>query len=304
MKSPHRIYSYLFGIGGLVLIIGVVWYEEEHTTLPEYTKVGLHVLIEIGIALISVALIGILLETKHWSDYFNKKLKNIVIDKDFLHTLNEENVSKLYQNTTAEKFGDQVKDKKSLYEFLTKRTLNDIATPYRENFSLKLEIQKSGTELSYKEVLGYTCCAIKNKYQKHVDWSYTEGELFSPKFISFKKNIEPIDVSAITPDKDGKEIIYHFDLGNNKKDKLDIELISAYTGPIGKLWKVVQNVPVKNISCLEITYPADLFLHFEKFGIENEGYQEIKNNPGYFHVIYDNWLPVSYGFALQISKVP
>jgi hypothetical protein len=298
-------------IFGLVILIGTAvtehWVDANKSFAPFH-----HLLIEIGIALISGGLIGAILETNEWSNYFSKKIRNIVIDPDFLKQLNDDKIQHLNVNLIANQYGEQIKKEDSLYNFFKAKTLTELKLAYRVDYSLNIEATLHENTLHIIEKISYFYHATNDDYiPKEVTWGWDKNLQKNANFIKIDMKHPHPDLYEFKyePDKFIKEerdgyptFIYRFP-DKFRTDGVWVELKIEYDCNLGQVFGFIQSTPVKNISSIKLTYPEDLDSTVILFGIdETSPAFEMEKSKGKYEMKYDSWCPTKYGVAIQIAK--
>jgi hypothetical protein len=97
-----------------------------------WEKTGLEFLLDIGLAFISIGIIGIILGFKDWKRYFQERLAETIVGKDYLNTLSDGELTELQTATLKAFFKAEDIDREGsfLHSFLT-RIQKLIGSPFR-----------------------------------------------------------------------------------------------------------------------------------------------------------------------------
>jgi hypothetical protein len=142
--------------------------------------IGLKILDHLGLAFISLGTIGVFLESRDWSDYFQRKIAKTITQKDYLKTLGKEELVTLQGNTLKAYFElDDVDREGSLLDYCQKQIHGFLGEPYREDTTAFYQVNHLRGENAYliEETISYTCRAIKNCIQDEVRWTTEAGEI-------------------------------------------------------------------------------------------------------------------------------
>src|SRR5664279_2704817 len=143
MPAETRVFKYLhiiaitvFGIACMsVEVIATDGHEVSHVL-----KIALEIVSHIGAALFIMALVGILLETKHWSAYFEERLSKVIVRKEFLQTLDPETLIAIQKQVLQNYFhDDSLGSKGDFFSHYEENIQNLLGKPYRR--ALRYDIQ-------------------------------------------------------------------------------------------------------------------------------------------------------------------
>lgn len=135
----------------------------------------------LGLTVISLGAITFIIDLPDWRMYFGERLKEIVIDRKYLTSLNKEELTQLQVDIYKALYSDTDVDKEdSFLDYMQNNIQDLINSPYREHVSSSCCINpddSSGNVLSYKEKLSYTLRTVGQKNISDIVWTWEEGEL-------------------------------------------------------------------------------------------------------------------------------
>lgn len=179
--TDHRLvlfYAIVMILFGALLIALSLLTGERWTT--HFAEISLRFVDHVGVALISIGTIGILLETRDWSNYFQKKIAKTIVQKDYLSTLESNELRTLQGNVLKAIYVlDDVNHEDTLLEYCQQKIHGYIADPYREDVLGFFNIAYTQDMQQYviEETISYTCRAINKCIQNEVRWTMEAGEI-------------------------------------------------------------------------------------------------------------------------------
>jgi len=278
-----------------------------------------------GIALITIGIVGIIVDFPDWQKYFQARVAETIIHRNYLKTLSKPQLIDLQTDTLKAFFGlDDIDRAGSLLEFFHVKINSHIGSPYRENVHATLSIVPSDKESTYvvDDIVSYTCRKVGDYIQDQVRWSASKDEIDklddfkvqirvpqnffqSPEFktrypsISLAETIfDRNDASQkrLVPAKDGHG--YTLDLSEFKEiDGLYVKISVRYNIPAGRMitWRMTH--PSKNVTGV-VRFPSDFNNHVEVFGFDREELNE-EYRAGLYTFGYNSWLLPYSGFAFD-----
>ena len=131
----------------------------------------------LGIALIGFGTFGILMDTRSWREYFADRLRDIVMNDEYLLKLGPAALKDLEVKVLKTIYHDNTIDREGGFlNYLQTSILNYTSTPYREDVSAQLEIEDQATYLMITDTITYTCRKSGKYIQQNVAWLPDEGE--------------------------------------------------------------------------------------------------------------------------------
>lgn len=277
----------------------------------------------LGGALIILGLVSIITDFNEWREYFQKRLAETVVRRDYLKTLDDRALIDLQTDTLKAFFkADDIDRKGSFLEYFYEKIRDYIGSPYREDSNVTMDVKFTGSEdtLLIDETITYKCKKVGKYIQDDIQWFYGENDVIDvsdyyleveiPKNIyqseDFKSRYPEITeqkTSFKSKDKVMKKIDskygFEFSLKKYKEiDGLKIKIKAKYI--IDKhtylTWRWTR--PCNRIKIV-IIYPKELKIWTEIFGIDNDELDEQKEDK-YYSLTYDSWMLPFSGFTFQL----
>jgi hypothetical protein len=301
-----------------------------------FKKTIAELLRDLGIAIILVVIVNILVEFQDWQNYFRARLKEIVIEKEYLRTLNEDELLKLQTDSFKAYFkNDNIDRGESFYNYFTDEVRALINTPYREDVKIVTTFTDSDIlgQFNCLDEIQYSCRAAKDLIQEKILW-YSEPDYNINETTKFEIELSlPTNLSEESKNKIGyynefKDGIIKFtQAGSNtsapriekltmEKDKclgfclslkdllhvdnLCVKISASYTADSRKIFALSQPNLTHKFD-LRLIYPENYILHAETFGMVKESEKTEKKDKDYM-VRYGSWLFREYGIAFSFQK--
>jgi len=269
----------------------------------------------ISVSFIGLSIFNFALDSKNWRDYFSERIKEVIIENDYLNTLDQEILKEMQTRLLKAQFKNQAIDKEgSFLNYFHLHLHQFISNPYREDVSTEvlMQLHPDNSELfQVTDKVRYICRASGGKIQTHISWKPDEGEF---------KEVQSLKITIQFPlhhkDAGNKEVIYSREGDELKKDleqgikeslekyqNIDYLVVtteSVYIVELGKFqyWQMAHST--KNFE-ITITYPSTCKIQFKTLVLEN-AVSQITESIGYLKFGYSSWaLPYS-GLAWLVSK--
>lgn len=328
-------------LGGLIALLGSLYLDELHH--PTTYRIFLELLSHVGIALLLLGIVGIVLEFKNWRVYFEERLANIIQKKEFLRTLEPDQLRILLKDVFRAIYKVDEFDRNSFHDFLASKIQNYVGDPYRENTRSVMTVDPPDADGSFTvlEDLRYTCRKVsaEKPLQPEIQLKFDKTDLAT--------RPEQYTITLCLPDKPPKgfcipedfkpfwnekkhEIVFDSIKEDDKKEKLKEKLLvsddeqygfTLSLEPFGSLEWLGVHQRVKyalkeerflawSSSYLSlgfeviINYPAKVFtVQLEHFGMDEKNVT-IVDHPGVYSLKYDSWLLPKSGVAYRCITDP
>lgn len=322
MNMLNRINAYLSVILiviGLVLVLITLY--SKPSDVSKITDIGrlLYSFFELlGFTLFTSGIFTIFLQFPDWQNYFEERLRHIVLEQDYLNSLDSESLSNLQVKTLKAYFHTSDIDKEGSFLNYFQENINQyISLPYRDDVKTEINVLKedeSGFEISDRII--YNCRMVGGKIQEFVKWRPEEGEYSEIKnvIIRLKRNKSEFqEVLSLNREKDTykikklntdpssisfKDIYLHglvFNLNDFTEDGLVVEVKSNYKVEKGRFSTWAMAHPTRNF-CITIHYPDSCDIHFLTL-LPNPDKIIISNEKGLYTMLYKEWLLPNSGVA-------
>lgn len=205
--KAHTALNFIFG-GILLIMIAALWetYSEEQCRI---TKTTINLISHLGIGGIVIGVLGILFDTRHWIDYFKERLKEIVIEKEYLDKYSLDELTSLQKDVLKAYFKDQnIGGTEGFLNYYQEHIQAIIGNPFRMNVIADFHIKyldKSKDKLVVDEVIIFQCKSNRGKIQKEIKYIPEKNEFEKVEIISVKLEHETFEFP-----KGGKEILIEF----------------------------------------------------------------------------------------------
>lgn len=282
---------------------------------------------DLGFALSSIGLVGIILTFTSWKEYFQVRLGEAVLERNYLNTLDKNKLKDLEIEVFKAFFKVNIDRREDSFLNYFHSTIHKyIASPFRENLNavVNVEIPKEDNDhymLHY--IISYKCRKMGKYIEKEIRWlegSEEKVENFKVRFkcpLSYKesckrklicqynhkcKSNESIELKELKELKEGGKG-YELDMDSFKKiDGLYIEIEKNIKIKKNKYMAWHMGYPTKNFSFV-IHYPDNLSITENNFfGINNKELNISDSQKGIYKIEYDSWLLPSDGIVFLLSE--
>ena len=145
----------------LVAIIVAKYFEADSGRTHNYFVNGIvELLNSAGAAIIVIGGINAIIETGHWRRYFEEQLKDIVVQQNYLNTLDKSILSNIHVKLLQAQFKDStISGDDSFFAFYNKNIHQYIGGPYREDATGDIIIKETPGDLPWQvsETIRFTC---------------------------------------------------------------------------------------------------------------------------------------------------
>jgi len=297
-------------LGMLVVFAAILWGTGANAELGKTFFLWLQT---IGITLFAFGLFSIIVESKNWRNYFESRLKEIVVDHSYLNSLGVEKLKVLQIDVMKAFFKNPHIDKeKSFLKFFNDNLHCYISEPYREDVSTEvIFLGEEGNCYKFFDRVSYVCRKTGDTIQKEVKWRADPGE--------FEK-VYGVEISIKYPShhcENGKSISIHkaddlenvdpvkIEISESLEDYKDIDGLSvivtskyAVNKDRFQYWQMAH--PTKNLD-ITIKYPEEMKMQYKQLVLNPEMCQ-ITEQDGYLKIKYDSWMLPLSGLAWRFYK--
>ena len=313
-NNKSRLWGLFFILTGSLIILLVLLSEYPVDNFKQLGILFFKFLEHVGIAAIILGLVTIIVDFDTWRKYFQERLADTIVRRDFLETLSPEKLVDLQTDTlTAYYKTEDVSREDSFLEFFRSRIQDFIGSPYRKDVDNLIIIKNAADTdtLSVEDIISYKCKKVGKCIQSNVKWSNEESiEISSFKikiqipevFLYLSEINDPIVIEMDDPclekNKTGKT--FEFSLTKYKEiDELRVEVHAEYTVRKSELFYFQMTHPTHKMKVV-VDYPRNLELSKAFFGVKENELREI-NGSEIFSVNYDSWLLPNSGFAFLLK---
>jgi hypothetical protein len=314
-KSIGLFSMLVFFIGALGVVAAAYYAEAAAPTPGTFSSAFASGLTTISVALIGYAIFSFALDTKHWREYFAERLKEVVIERDYLETLDYEALKDLQTRTLKAQFRNQAIDKEgSFLKYFESNLHRFISEPFREDVSAEvlMHLSADGEKLEVCDRVRYVCRSSGGQLQDKVVWKPDDGEFEVVKSLSVSVQYPPGHPSAGKKQElfkaDGSKLAQQLEEGIEVSlaeykdvDSLVVFTDAEYSVKLGKLQYWTMAHPTKNFD-ITITYPAAYEIQFKTLVLEDV-VSQISKIPGYLKFGYGVWALPASGIAWVVSPI-
>lgn len=324
MNKPNS-WGILIALIGLITVLLTIIFEEVIKPPTHITIVSLKFFEHLGIALVILGLVGVIVDFDDWRKYFQERLAETIIKRDYLRNLDQPELLSLQTDTLKAFFQvDDIDRKGSFLEYFHTRIRDFIGSPYREDTHAIMTIDYTDSKdlLEVEDSITYKCRKVGDFIQENIKWFNLPDEVHevldfkvliqipknffqSPEFktrypeatehpIIFEMNNEKLE-------KADEGIGFKLSLGDYKEiDGLKVKMYARYRVKQDRflVWKMTSP---SNRLMLIFNYPPELEFSIESFGIEPDDLEE-ESKKGFHSIKYDSWLLPNNGFIFQFRS--
>jgi hypothetical protein len=306
-NNKSRLWGLFFILIGSLIILLTLLLEYPVNNFKQLGVLFLKFFEHVGIAAIILGLVTIIVDFDTWRKYFQERLADTIVRRDFLETLSPEKLVDLQTDTmTAYYKTEDVSREDSFLKFFRAKIQDFIGSPYREDVD-NLIIIKDGDDVLYVEdIISYKCKKVGKCIQSDIGWENEESIEISS--FNIKIKIPETNDPMIVIEKDGDSLLeksktektFKFPLTEYKEiDDLWIEVYAKYTVKKSELFYFQMTHPTHKLKVM-VDYPENLGLSEAFFGIKEDELKK-RSVAGIFSVNYDSWLLPNAGFAFLLT---
>jgi hypothetical protein len=285
--------------------------------LPWEQTLLLTLLDHAGVGLFAAAILGLVIELPHMNEYFQKRIQNTILNRNFIKQLSKPELERLQEQSLEAHFGVEGLNREGgFYKFYTKRIRSLIAGAFRTNTTFEVRIALLPNSNLYKvtETISYICKRGSEGLPEEARWTSELNEI---------DEVLQLEITTSRPEQGAKPEVHAFD----KTTRYCHPSLVAYDGhgyilPLTEYAKCAElaiKVTVTytisrerpfswTMPCLtdslsgDIFYPDNLEIVVDLFGLD-EGLlhkpQDLKPENGFykFRVEHNDWLLPDDGFG-------
>lgn len=256
-----------------------------------------------GAILFGVGLLNIMLETKDWRDYFEQRIRDLIVDQKYLNILDKETLNSLQTNILKAQFKDEQIDREgSFLNYFHSNLHKYIAEPYREDVTLEVicKMDENADFLIFDRIT-YVCRRSSTGIQSHIVWLVDEEEYSC---------IETLQIDIQYPydhERKGEQERMYDDVPELGKelsiplsdfkdvDGLIVIISSRYKANREKFQYWTMAHPSRSFQ-ITIMFPPEMDLQVKPLVLNPELILTTVNQ-GYYKAKYDSWMLPESGLA-------
>jgi hypothetical protein len=321
LRRITKLWSFFLIIIGLFIIfISLLLRPEDISNISDFKRILFNFIEFTGITLFFSGIFSIFLQIPDWQDYFEERLRNIVLEQSYLDSLKKHTLWNLQINTLKSYYEiDDIDKEGSFLLFFHKYIMDYIKSPYRYDVKDEFVISEFDDDGFWiNDTISYHCRMIGGNIQKDIKWIPEPEEFLDFGYINIslrKKNNLVIKLS-----KDGnnysiddnnvnrpltREEFYQgitFSLENYNEDGLLVEIKARYKIQRGRFICWTMAHLTKGFELI-IRYPETLrlifdpnFLNYDRSLIEHD-------EKTFLSMKYNEWLLPFSGVGIVFSFI-
>lgn len=305
-------------IGLLIVFITLYFKPDNLDTTDEIEKLAFSFFELLGFTLFTSGIFTFLLQLPDWRKYFEERLQSIVLEQEYLNTLDGTSLSNLQVKTLKAYYHSSDIDKEgSFLKHFQDNISQFISKPFREDVISEINfIEEVVDGYILGDRMTYCCRMVDGKIQQSIDWQPEVNEFIDifdvtikirkncesefKKVKSFLKIEDKYFIDDQTQETNLDDFFKNgisFPLKNYNEDKLDVEISAKYKIKKGIFctWQMAH--PTKKIF-ITIHYPESYYVFFQAFLPDDK--RPIKSDGnGLYSMKYDEWLMPNSGIAFS-----
>lgn len=325
--------SYIWGLLGISMLIFGIYAD------PNFVNSQIiSVIINIAGTLISLSIIGVILQLKDTKEYFASTLSDLIMKESYVEKLNRSQLEKL-QKTVLERYFENSNDfnrENSFYRFFSKNLQNYIGSPYREHYRNTLSIETirdqntpsvSGRICVVTDDLTYQLRSMGADLQKDIRWKAAKDEIKQLKSFSVHIGTRRLFSWPSEQDQDSASDLITHDFAKNpengislsiqletlansdpevRKEYIDGAIVKISAKYLATNYKSITAkllFPTKGFS-LSVFHPADMRCKVESYGFDVDTHAcEHTNTPQGFTFNYSDWMLPYSGVYVAVEEI-
>lgn len=293
---------------------------EAAVELVWWKALSLTVLDHAGVGCFAAAVLGVLIELPHMHDYFQERIQNTIISRNFIRQLSNEEQEQLQEQAFEAYFGvDELNEAGGFYKFYTQRIREHIGGPFRKGTTFKTEIAQLTDDLyQVTDTIAYTCKRGNKGLPKEAQWTTEQDEI---------QDLLRLDISATRPDPGAQDETYSFEKEGDCDPafveyaghgymlplteyaacaELAIKVTATYT--VLRERPFSWSMPILSDSLKGvIVYPENLEIYVDLFGLQESMLpkkEDLRPENGVYtyRIEHDTWLLPDQGFSFHFRR--
>jgi hypothetical protein len=182
---PSRSIPAVWLFGGLVVMLTAIIIAQYSDVAPLNTyksavDAAVELLKSVGAAIFVIGGINAVIETGHWRRYFEDRLKDIVLQQNYLDGLDTKVLSNLHVRLLQAQFkGSSINEDDSIFSYYSNNIHQHIGGPYREDATGDITIRETSGDQPWEvdETIRFTCRKNGGRIQESVSWRPDGGQI-------------------------------------------------------------------------------------------------------------------------------
>ena len=216
---PSRSIPTVWLFGGAVIMLAAIIIAQYSDVPPlNAYKSAVDVVVEllksVGAAVFVIGGINAVIETGHWRRYFEERLKDIVLQQNYLDGLDAKALSNLHVRLLQAQFKESsINGDDSIFAYYSSNIHQHIGGPYREDATGDIIITETLGDLPGKvdETIRFTCRKNGGRIQESVSWRPDGGQILDSVSITVRLPATGLETtifeSNTSDDSDGLPLV-------------------------------------------------------------------------------------------------
>jgi hypothetical protein len=300
-----------FVLGLLLLVIRALLHHWDVVTSTIIGIISLDLIRDIGIGCIVLGMFNLILSRADWQEYFEKRLRNIVMGQEFLGSLGASALRQMVRAAIrAQSPGVSVDREGGFLEFFEKHLYQFISAPYRENATAEIsytEDPASPEIFSVIDKFSYTLRNVGSKLQSPIQFELDPSECIDggEVTISIKIPDQPTEPGKIVDlaknvgleitDSGGYRIVRPIPEKYVTLDGIEVKVEATYKASKDRVqtWWIL--TPTRDLTLI-LSFPASLNIQVKEF-VQAADLANWTRWPGYLKFRYPLWILPGGGIA-------
>ncbi len=296
----------LVSMGLLIAIITLYNKPADFEKASDISKLIYNFFELLGFTIFTSGIFSFFLQLPDWQHYFEERLKNVVLEQEYLNSMDQETLSNLQIKTLKAYFHTSDIDKEgSFLNYFQDNLSKYISEPYRDNVKCEIVVEESDEPpgILISDRLTYACKMVGGKIQDTIKWKPDPGEFLDIISVEMKVKNNPVlsmnkkdDEFVVKCNGTEKQVPRSeieqkgliFPLSNFSENGLYVELKSVYKMETGQFSNWSMAHPTKTFY-MTISYPKEMKLRFQPMVSHPEKVIE-DHREGFFSMQYNEWL--------------
>jgi len=310
----------LIGIGLLVVLVTLYLKPDNLSCIPDIGRLLYSFFELLGFTLFTSGIFVIFLQLPDWQKYFEERLKHIVMEQDYLNSLDHVSLSNLQVKTLKAYFQTSDIDKEgSFLNYFQDNISQYINQPYRDDVKTEINViavENDGYIVSDRII--YNCRMVGGKIQDFIKWKPDKDEFIEIRSVVMNVKRKDSDIKEVLRlESHGADYLINneksitlndifksgltCDIKEYNEDGLFIEIKSVYKIEKGKFFNWSMAHPTRNFY-IAIHYPDNCSLQFQHL-LSHPDKVIINDSKGLFTMQYKEWLLPYSGVVYSFSSV-
>lgn len=279
----------------------------ENYKVPEYALISIEFFKTIGATGLALAFLNIWVETDDWRGYFEDRIKSVVIQQDYMKSLDRGTLDVVLRNLMKARFTGAAIDKEDGFlDHFEKNVSKYIGSPFREDVVVMVSYtERDEHTWIVSETMEFVCRKVGAGIQEQLTWMSDEAdevqsfEVFIAEpsqdgYSDYKCLIAlSKDMDALSTMKKGLDIRQFREV-----DRLKVRIIAKYTQERSVYYAWAMAHPSRNVD-VQVIFPKEYKLRIDNLVTRPRDIDK-SVGPTYVRLIYKGWVLPENGLVWQL----